>query len=241
MKGEYVAFFDRGIGGLNLLSAFCRKYPSVRCLYYGDNTHAPYGNRSREEIARFAFSAFEEIASYPVAAAAIACNTVTACCAEQLRAAFPFPFVGMDPAVRPAAAHGGNILLLATCATLESDRFKALLNRFAGEAHFTLCCPKDLAGQIEKAAPDFSAVDLSFLPQGNFSAAVLGCTHYVFLEDRIARRLSCPVFDGILGTADHLFHVANICSKNEQKKPDFLPVFLGKAKKHNEKMFLTLF
>ena len=241
MKREYVAFFDSGIGGLNLLSAFCGKYPSVPCLYYGDNFHAPYGNRSREEISRFAFSAFEEIASYPVAAAAIACNTVTACCAEALRAAFPFPVVGMEPAVRPAAAAGRNVLVLATRATLESDRFRALLQRHAGEARFTLFCPQDLAGQIERAAPNFSAVDLSFLPQGRFDAVVLGCTHYVFLADRISKALSCPIFDGIVGTADHLYQVANICSINSQKKGDFSPIFLGKAKKLNKSLFCRCF
>ena len=241
MQKKYVAFFDSGIGGLNLLAAFRQKYPDIPCLYYGDNAHAPYGNKSREAITELAFAAFRKIATRPVAAAAIACNTVTACCAEQLRASFSFPVAGMEPAVRPAAKTGGNVLVLATCATMQSKRMQDLLRRYSSEARFTLFCPQDLAGEIERAAPDFSRVDLSFLPQGKYSAAVLGCTHYVFLKDRIAERLGCPVFDGILGTADHLYEIANVCSKNPQKQGKSALIFLGNAKKHNKKLYLSLF
>ena len=241
MQKKYVAFFDSGIGGLNLLAAFRKKYPDVPCLYYGDNVNAPYGNKSREEICSLAFAAFGKIARKPVAAAAIACNTVTACCAGQLRAAFSFPVAGMEPAVRPAAKRGGNVLVLATRATMESERMQKLLHRYSQDARFTLYCPQDLAGEIERTAPDFSRVDLSFLPKGEFSAVVLGCTHYVFLKDRISETLSCPVFDGILGTADHLYDIANICSKKPQKRGKSALIFLGKAKNRNKTLYFSLF
>ena len=102
MKGKYIAFFDSGVGGLSLLVACAERYPRERYLYFGDNANAPYGNRGAAEIRRLTQRAFERLARYPVAAAVIACNTVTAECVDFLREKYAFPIVGVEPAVRPA-------------------------------------------------------------------------------------------------------------------------------------------
>ena len=78
---------------------------------------------------------------------------------------------------------------------------------------------------------------LALLAEETFDAAVLGCTHYVFLRRRISSALRCPVFDGNLGTADHLAAVLNICSKNPQKRAKIAPIFTGEAKKKNKSVF----
>ena len=113
MEKDRIVFFDSGVGGITLLADFLRRYPSAACAYYGDNGNAPYGNRPEGEIRRLAESAFARIARLSPRAAVIACNTVTAECADLLRRKFPFPIIGVEPAVRPAAAAVGVLFLLS--------------------------------------------------------------------------------------------------------------------------------
>ena len=240
LNGDYIAFFDSGVGGLTLLAECVRRYPQGRYLYYGDNANAPYGDKSEREIAERVRAAFARIRAFPVRAACIACNTVTAACIDALRAELPFPLVGTEPALRPAvlAARGGRVLLLATRATLRSARLRRLAASCAG-AEIVPYCPADLAGEIERNIFDLSRVRL-VLPRERFDAAVLGCTHYVWLRGRIAAALGCPVFDGNAGTADHLATIANIRSENLIKTNKNSPLFVGESAKINEKAFSLL-
>ena len=240
---RFTAFFDSGVGGLTVMRACAERCPGERFLYFGDNANAPYGSRPPEEIARLAFAAFSRMARYPLKAAVIACNTVTAVCIDRLRKAYPFPILGVEPALRPAAANGGRVLLLATRATLASGRVRRLIAQTEGEV--VPFCPERLAGEVERHIFRLSSADvegcLRGLPGGKFSAAVLGCTHYVFVRSRLENLLGCPVFDGNLGTADHLAEVLNICSKNEQNHRKNAVFFLGTAKKRNKSLYYSVF
>ena len=241
MQGGAIVFFDSGVGGLTLLRECARRMPGENFVYFGDNGNAPYGNRPKSEIRAFAFRAFDMFARMPVRAAVIACNTVTALCADDLRAAYHFPVVGVEPAVRPAAERGGKVLLLATRATLESGRVRRLIGACAGNAEIIPFCPARLAGEIEKNIFDLSAVRLEeHLPRGRFDAVVLGCTHYIFLRERIAGFYKCSIFDGNAGTADHLTKILNICSQNWADFEQKSPVFCGKFKKFNENVYNIL-
>ncbi len=244
MAEGYVAFFDSGIGGLNLLGEFQRICPEVKCLYLGDNANAPYGGKTEGEILHLTKEAFNLLASYPLRAAAIGCNTVTAECVDALRKEYDFPIVGIEPALRPAAESvpGGTILLAATRATLSSARVKKLIGQNGKRVKIVPYAPDELAGAIERAAPDFDAVDLSrHLPQGKFDGVVLGCTHYVFLKERIRNYYGCPVFDGISGTADHLQNILNICSENSRKIDKIPPIFVGNDKNKNKMVYERVF
>lgn len=240
MKEDCIALFDSGVGGVTLLSECVRRYPQGRYLYYGDNLNAPYGGRSAREIMDLTRAAFAFLLPFPVRAACIACNTVTAVCIDELRKQLPFPLAGTEPALRPAlrAVPGGRVLLLATRATLASARVRRLIASCKG-AQIVPFCPEGLAGEIERNIFDLSRVKLS-LPREKFDAAVLGCTHYVWLRERIAHALRCPVFDGNAGTADHLAAIANIRSENLKKTHKNRPVFVGAGAKINEKAFLQL-
>ena len=131
-----IGFFDSGVGGLTVLSACLEKLSASGVfrpvLYYGDNARAPYGGREEGEIAAFAEEAFSLFDDLRVSAAVIACNTVTAVCAERLRRKYPFPVVGAEPAVRPAARAGGEIFVLVTPATAKSVRLLSLCARTEG-------------------------------------------------------------------------------------------------------------
>ena len=211
MEEEYVAFFDSGVGGLTLLSAFCHVYPGVPALYFGDNANAPYGGRPAGEIRRLVFAAFEELARFPVRAAVVACNTATAVCIEELRRRFPFPVVGVEPALRPAAesARGGRLLLLCTRATFASSRVRRLL---AGcPSPVVVRCPARLAAAVDANALSLASLSVGpFLPPGRFAAAVLGCTHYVWLRRAFSAALGCPVYDGTAGALRRLAAAAGL-------------------------------
>lgn len=199
-----IAFFDSGIGGLTVV-AECRKqivdYPFY---YYGDNKHAPYGNLPTKKIEKYTFRAFRHLKKYKPIAAVVACNTVTALCVEKLRKKYSFPIIGTEPAVRLAAKEGGEIYILSTRATYESSRFRRLCQQAMREySYATLrAFPCDgLAGAIEKGllqdGEDFS----SFLPKGNPSVVVLGCTHYVYIRKQIEKYYHCPILDGNEGVS----------------------------------------
>ena len=219
MEEKFTAFFDSGVGGLALLGEFCKRFPGERCIYYGDNTNAPYGNRSHAEICFLTEKAFAEISRYPIKAALIACNTVTAECVEEMRKKYTFPIVGIEPAIKPAALSfpGGKVLLLATRATLQSERMKKLLSEY-----------------LEKISL------AEHLPKGEFDAVVLGCTHYSFLRKKIESWFACPVFDGIAATVRRLAIVANICSENDRKTVKSGLFFMGSGAKKNKSVFETM-
>lgn len=241
MQGSFIVVYDSGVGGLTLLRECVRRLPGENFLYYGDNENAPYGNRSPQEIRELVFRSFENITGARVRAIVLACNTVTAVCAEELRRRYSFPVLGLEPAVKPAVRRGGRILLLATRATLESERVKRLVSECSGLADIFPYCPENLAGEVEKNILRLSSVDLrAHLPQGRFDSVVLGCTHYIFLRERIEEMYGCPVLDGNSGTADHLAKSLNICSENTPKIAQNCPVFFGKSQNLNKSVYKLL-
>lgn len=202
-----VCFFDSGIGGINLLAECVRRLPSRDFVYYADNDHVPYGNLSEQEIQSLADAAFAQIARLNPCAAVIACNTVTALCAERLRASYPFPILGIQPAVKPAVKAGGRCLILATEATVKSPSFRRLVAAYGNGETVAYPC-RHLAEFIEENV--FSLPDRlpeGLLPDFSPDTVVLGCTHYAFVKKAIKNKYGCPVFDGVVGTADHLVKI----------------------------------
>ena len=148
-----IAFFDSGIGGLTVLNECKKRLPWETFYYYGDNKRAPYGNLSAEKIKKYVARAFKRFQRLRVKAVVLACNTVTAVCVEELRMKYPFPIIGAEPAVLPAAKGGCETFVLTTRATYESKRFQALLKKAASLYPKTKISafPCDgLAGEIEK-------------------------------------------------------------------------------------------
>lgn len=233
-----IGFFDSGIGGLTVLSA-CQNVCKGECIYYyGDQAHAPYGNKSYRQIYRYTLSAMRKFRRLKAKAVVIACNTATAVCVERLRKKFPFPIIGAEPAVYPAAKCGGKVFVLTTRATHESERFQNLCRDIARR------CPQSvvrafscdgLAGAIERNIGknfDFT----KYLPEGKPDAVVLGCTHYIYIKEEVKRLYGCEVYDGNEGIAKRL---SDILSKSEnykqkkQKNRDSQPRFSTRRKNIN--------
>jgi len=235
-----VGFFDSGIGGLTVLSACAHAMESV-AYYYGDNARAPYGNLPPSVIRRYVEEAFLLFEQLEARAVVVACNTATAVCLEDLRARYAFPIIGTEPALLPASSCGGEVLVLATRATVESVRFATLLQRSSKnnpKTTYRVEACDGLAGAIEKGEP-FERIKQR-LPTCNPSAVVLGCTHYVYIRKEIENYYGVPVFDGNDGVArrlhsilsnDSIDHFSKNFTKSRDERPlfDFLPIFEGES------------
>lgn len=205
-----VCFFDSGIGGLNLMRACAEKLPFADFAYFADNYNVPYGKLGNETIVSLVDEKFSRMEKMHCAAAVIACNTATAVCAEYLRKKYAFQIIGIQPAVKQAAKEGGRIAVLATEATANSPSFLKLMARY-GTADTKVYALADLAVQIEENIFDLDKLDVkALLPTFDADAVVLGCTHYIFLKEQIQKLYSCKVYDGLLGTADHLRSILGI-------------------------------
>ncbi len=255
-----IGVFDSGIGGLTVLKECFSLAPEAEYFYLGDNARAPYGNREEGEICDFVREALDAFGKIGVDAAVLACNTATAVCIDRMRREFPFPIIGTEPAVLPAAKECKRALILATVRTAQSGRLRRLVQRCPSCRFTVLPCP-DLAGEIERAVGEGKGVGRSvhFPSAGDerFEGVVLGCTHYVFFRDEIAAFYGCKTYDGNrgvavrlvnrlnLGTADHRetrFETQNqnICfEKNLKEMAKGRVHFLGNAKEYNESIFFS--
>lgn len=185
-----IGVMDSGIGGLSVLRHIRAELPHVPLLYLADQAHVPYGSRSQEEIGRYLTGITHFFLRRAVKLMVVACNTASAAALDTLRQTFPsLPIVGMEPAVKPAAAQtkSGKIGVLATPGTFRSGRYAALLNRFGqGIDVFEDPC-NGLVEQIEAGA--FSASETERLLrhivepmlEAGVDNLVLGCTHYPFV------------------------------------------------------------
>lgn len=236
----WVGVFDSGIGGMTLLSECIKRLPFLNYYYFGDNAHAPYGNKSREELLTLSRRAFDEFARLKVSAVVLACNTVTTECVSALRQEYSFPIVGTEPALR-SASQCKRLLVLATAATLHSQKYRRLMQERQGDTvGFT---PTNLVAEIEKNAPNFENVGIAdHFYKIPCDGVVLGCTHYIYIKEAIQSFFGAPTFDGNYGTAKQLQKTLF----SEQNLPVFPQskgrvVFLGNSASHNQKIFQQIF
>lgn len=190
-----IGIFDSGLGGLSVLKEIRRQLPNESLIYFADQGHLPYGPRPLSEVRQFAEAITRFLASQNVKVVVVACNTASAAALAHLRQAFPeMLFVGMEPAVKPAAerSQSRTIGVIATAATFQGELFASVVDRFAqGVTVLTQTCPK-LVMQVE--AGEFDTLNtrelvreyLEPLTKGGIDSLVLGCTHFSFIKSAIA-------------------------------------------------------
>ena len=185
-----IGIFDSGVGGLSVLREIRSLLPAQPLIYLADQRHVPYGPRSLAEVRAFSSAVTRFLLSQGARLIVVACNAASAAALRELRREFPaVPFVGMEPAVKPAAeqTRSGVVGVLATPATFQGALYASVVERFAqGVTLLQDTCP-GLVGQIE--AGDLSGPQtrsilenalLPMLAQG-IDTVVLGCTHYPFV------------------------------------------------------------
>ncbi|MCL4239239.1 MAG: glutamate racemase [Anaerolineae bacterium] len=189
-----IGLLDSGVGGLSILREVRAQLPAEHLLYLADQAHVPYGPRSIEQVRAFTEGIARFLIAQGVKLIVIACNTASAAALHPLRAQFPgMPFVGMEPAVKPAASatRSGVIGVIATEATFQGELFASVVGRFAqGVRVETRACPELV--QLAEAGETASARSrlavrrcLAPLLEAGIDQLVLGCTHFPFLSEAI--------------------------------------------------------
>ena len=185
-----IGIFDSGVGGISVLRALRQQIPDESVLYFGDQGHIPYGPRAMEQIRQFSEAITRFLLEQGAKIIVVACNTASAAALQYLREIFPeVPFVGMEPAVKPAAerTHTGKVGVLATPATFQGALYASVVERFAnGVELFQDTCP-GLVQQIEQGnleGPEVRRIleaALQPMLEKDIDTVVLGCTHYPFV------------------------------------------------------------
>ncbi len=185
-----IGVFDSGVGGLSVLREIHALLPAQPVLYFADQGHVPYGSRQIEEVRAFARGITRYLLGQGAQLIVIACNTASVAALKILRDEFPqIPFVGMEPAVKPAAEQSlsRKIGILATEATFQTAMYASVVDRFAhGVTLMEDPCP-GLVSQIEKgnlAGKETRAIltrALEPMVNAGVDTIVMGCTHYPFV------------------------------------------------------------
>ena len=129
-----IGIFDSGVGGLSVFSAVRKLLPNENLIYLADQAHVPYGPRSLTQVRAFSEGINRYLLTQDAKLIVVACNTASAAALHHLRQAFPgAPFVGMEPAVKPAAetTRSGVVGVLATPATFQGELYASVIERFA--------------------------------------------------------------------------------------------------------------
>src|SRR6266540_2256510 len=185
-----IGIFDSGVGGISVLRAIREQMPQESVIYFGDQGHIPYGSRPMEQIRNFSEAITNFLLKEKVKIIVVACNTASAAALKYLRKKFPdVQFVGMEPAVKPAAEHTqtGRVGVLATPATFQGALYASVVERFPNGVKLYQDTCSGLVQQIEQGKLDNEEtrqiLENALLPmlEKNIDTVVLGCTHYPFV------------------------------------------------------------
>jgi glutamate racemase len=201
-NGRFIAVFDSGIGGLTVLQQIRALLPHEHILYFADQANIPYGGHSLEQVSFFSEQIAHFLLEQQVKLVVIACNTASAAALTQLRNAFPnVPFVGMEPAVKPAIEKSKTkvIGVMATEGTFASERYASLVATYATRCSVIENPCRGLVPLIEQG--DFQSKPLQQklaeitkpMLAANIDTLVLGCTHYPLIKANLTQLLGSHV------------------------------------------------
>ena len=221
-----VGFFDSGVGGRCVLDAFRRLRPDEPTVYVADSENCPYGNKPPDEIVRLSKRIAADLIGRGCEVVVVACNTATAAAIDELRSEWPdVPFVGMEPAVKPAAlgSKSGVVGVLATRGTFNGRLYRETSSKVADAVRIIECVADEFVDLVERGvvsgaeAEDAVRRRIEPLIAAGADRIVLGCTHFPHLKhlmkniadgraeivdpsDAVARRI-VEVLDGVRSCA----------------------------------------
>ena len=196
-----IGIFDSGSGGLSVYREIVKLLPKERYVYFADNAHCPYGEKTASYICERGRAITEILLGMGADIIVVACNTATAAAIAVLREEYPdVPFIGMEPAVKPAAlgTESGVIGVLATAGTLKGSKYLKTKGRFEDDVRIVEHVGEGFVELVENGVLDgpeaVATVRRSLQPLLDAGAdrIVLGCTHYPFLR---------PVIEAVAGPA----------------------------------------
>ena len=186
-----VGFFDSGVGGRCVLDAFRRLRPDEPTVYVADSENCPYGNKPPDEIVRLSKRITADLIGRGCEVVVVACNTATAAAIDELRSEWPdVPFVGMEPAVKPAAlgSKSGVVGVLATRGTFNGRLYRETSSKVSDTVRIIECIADEFVDLVERGvvsgaeAEDAVRRRLEPLIAAGADRIVLGCTHFPHLK-----------------------------------------------------------
>jgi len=196
-RNSFIGVFDSGVGGLTLLPALQFILPHEQFLYVSDDAHAPYGGKSKEEIIERCNIIVQFLIDKGCKIIIVACNTATTNAIETLRATYSIPFIGIEPAIKPAALKSKTkvVGVLATQGTLSSALFAKTSAAFTQDVLVVEQIGSGLVEAIETGSlddPKLTKLVRSYINpmlEQEMDTLVLGCTHYPLLLPLIKKVL----------------------------------------------------
>jgi glutamate racemase len=197
-----IAVFDSGVGGLSVLRHLRELLPTEPVLYAADTAWCPYGPRPAAAIRRRVYMIADELVARGIGELVVACNTASTVALAGLRRRYPtLPIVGMEPAVKPAAARTttGAVGVLATATTARGEALARLVDRFGRGVAVHVAVPEGLVELVEAGRAESPAAEAILRPiaaewrRHDVDVVVLGCTHYPFAQPLIERLLGPAV------------------------------------------------
>jgi len=184
-----IGVFDSGVGGTSIWQEIHSLLPHENTLYLADSKNAPYGNKTQEEIIALSIKNTEWLLQHQCKIIVVACNTATTNAIKVLRSRYSVPFIGIEPAIKPAALQTKtkSIGILATKGTLSSDLFYKTTKEHANDVKITEIIGEGLVPLIEKG--QFNSPEMTKLLNkytqpmiaAQIDCLVLGCSHYPYL------------------------------------------------------------
>lgn len=220
---DFLGIFDSGLGGITVLADVLAALPAENIVYMGDSLHAPYGEKSKEEIVRLSERICQDLVEEGAKAILIACNTATSAAVDVLRSRFHVPIIGMEPALKPAVEHsqGGKILVLATAYTISNKKYFALQERVGSTEQVVPIAAPALVRFVEEGiyqgARMQKYLDEILRPHQDAESIVLGCTHFLYLKEALDTYFGREMtyYDGNEGTIRHLEHQITPSDRSE--------------------------
>ena len=229
-----IGIFDSGIGGITIYNEINKLMPNESIIYLSDNLNSPYGNKSKEEIKNFSAKNTNWLIEKGCKIIVVACNTATTNSIDYLRNTYKIPFVGVEPAIKPAANNTktGVIGVLATKGTLTSSLFNVTSNDYCSEIKIIESDGKGLVELIENGI--FSGEKLEKMLKlfidpmisANIDYLVLGCTHYPLISKSLKKILprNVKILDSGIAVAKQtkfLINKNNLVNQNDKSESIF--------------------
>ena len=214
-----IGIFDSGIGGLSVLHQAAKMLPEAEFVYYADERHVPYGEKTRQEVKGYVKEAIDFLIGQGVDAVVIACNTATSVAEKEFRNTFPVPIVGMEPAVKQAIDQNPNsekrILVIATPITIEGKKLKKLIEKVDKKHRVDRLALPMLVRFAERCNFENKEIDEYLKEQlepfdlEQYESVVLGCTHFNYFKDHLRRLFPNKLrfVDGNKGTIRRLMRI----------------------------------
>ena len=216
-----IGVFDSGIGGVTVMKELIKILPNEDYIYYSDTINNPYGDKTNEEIISISDSIVSKLVDMGCKIIVIACNTASAISKDYLRSKYNVPIIAIEPAYK-SVPDNEKTLVMATKATINSDKFKILFNTYDNHNTILLSC-SGLADLIEEGNKDkiINYLENKIGKYKGVKNVVLGCTHYPLIKEEITKVLgNVNFYDGSVGVAKHTKEVLeekNLLSNNTGK------------------------